>query len=52
MKEEGWGNPSLYDRGKGDNKNLCISGEDAKQARDESWSIVIFEKWQVREMVA
>ena len=52
MKEEGRGNPSLYKVQKGNNKNLCISGEDAKRVKEESWSIVIFEKWQVREMVA
>jgi len=57
MKEEGWANPSLYsiqilNIQKGDNKNLCISGEDAEQVSNESWSIVIFEKGHVREMVA
>jgi len=52
MKEEGRANPSLYNLQKGNNKNLCIFGEDAEHVRDESWSIVIFEKWQVREMMA
>ena len=52
MKEEGLANPSQYNILGGHNKNLCISGEDAKQSGDESWSIVIFEKGQVRVMVA
>jgi hypothetical protein len=52
MKEEGQANPSLYNVQKGHNKNLCISGEDAKQSEEESWSIVIYEKGMVREMMA
>ena len=52
MKEEGQANPPLCNVQKGHNKNLCISGEDAKQSGDESWSIVIFEKGRVREMQA
>lgn len=47
---KGLGNPSLHSIEKGDNKNLCISGADAKQVSQESWSIVIFEKGVVREM--
>ena len=52
MKEEGRANPSLHNIQKGNDINICISGEDAKQAREESWSIVIFEKGKVREVVA
>lgn len=52
MKEEGQANPSLCNVQKGYNKNLCISGDDAKQADDESWSIVIYEKGMAREMQA
>ena len=51
MKEEGRANPSRYDILEGYNKNLCISGDDAKQSEDESWGIVIFERGEVREMV-
>jgi len=52
MKEEGQANPSQCILERESNKNLCISGEDAEQINDESWSIVIFEKWVAREMVA
>ena len=52
MKKEGRANPSPYNVRNGDNKNLCVSGEDAEHESKESWGIVIFEKGQVREMVA
>jgi len=52
MKEEGRANPSLHNTQKGNDINICISGEDAEHVRGESWNIVIFEKGQVREMVA
>jgi hypothetical protein len=51
MKEEGRANPFLYNLQEGYNKNLCICGDGAKQSEDESWSIVIYEKWVAREMV-
>ena len=52
MNKEGQANPSLYNVQKGHNKNLCVLGEDAKQSKDESWGIVIFERGKAREMVA
>jgi hypothetical protein len=50
MKEEGLANPFPYISQRGRNKNLCISGEDARQSGDKSWGIVIYEKGRVREM--
>jgi hypothetical protein len=52
MEEEEGAASSCYISRKEENKNLCISGEDAKQSGDESWGIVTFERGKVREMRA
>jgi len=49
MKEEGQANPSQCILERESNKNLCICGDGAEQVSDDSWSIVIFEKWIPRE---
>jgi hypothetical protein len=51
MKEEERAGPSPYISQRRRNKNLCIFGEDAEQSGDESWSIAIYEKGRVREMM-
>jgi hypothetical protein len=52
MEEEERAGPSPYISQRGRNKNLCISGEDAEQSGDESWSIIIYKKGRVRGMRA
>lgn len=50
MKKEGANTPSHYTSRKEENINLCINGEDAEQAEEESWGIVIYERGVVREL--
>ena len=51
MEEEGVHTPSYINRIRAGIINLCIFGTDAKHVtRDESWSIVIYERGVAREM--
>ena len=50
MKKEGESTPSYYTSRKEENINLCINGEDAEHAEEESWGIVIYEHGVMREL--